>query len=350
MWTNRISLWVLGLGWVVWSCPVAALDEHEKQSIREISNQAASDYENGRYESAREKFLRAYASAKVPRLAVWAARTSAKLGQLVAAYDLYAQALSMRQNELWQADIQQQAQKEAQVELEQLKPRIPRLSIVIANASIDEVTVSIDNVPLPNALLGVERLVDPGQKVIVGKRSVESVHETVSLVEGDHRQVVLQFARAKGDSPVPASKPIGPNAEQLATSFDSTSRTPSLEARPLSRDETTSSLKDQRTWGWVGVGVGASGLALGLTTGLWVAVKYGDLSGKCDPHRVCGTQFQSEVNHYETLRTLSTVGFVIAGVATAAGVTLLFTNPKQTTRARIGLFVSPSVSEIRGDF
>jgi Tfp pilus assembly protein PilF len=124
--TNQLRFGlILGLTLAVWTNSARALDDSDKEAIRSLSNQAATDYDQHRYEAARDKFLRAYRLAQVPRLAVWVARANEKLGHLVTAYELYRQALSLQPNDLWKADTQQQAQKDAEAELSQLQPRIP---------------------------------------------------------------------------------------------------------------------------------------------------------------------------------------------------------------------------------
>ena len=95
--------------------------------------------------------------------------------------------------------------------------------------------------------------------------------------------------------------------------------------------------------------MGAAGLALGATTGLIVVLKYGDLNSQCK-NRNCNGEHTPEVNTYNTMRTLSTVGFIVGGVATAAGVTLLLTTPKENSSARVGICLSPNTAAIEGDF
>ncbi len=84
----------------------------------------------------------------------------------------------------------------AQVELDKLQPRIPKLTIVIEGANPSDVSVNVDEVQVPSDLLGVERYADPGQRKITGKRGNEVVSETLTLAEGGNRQVILKFQNA----------------------------------------------------------------------------------------------------------------------------------------------------------
>jgi hypothetical protein len=351
---------VLTMALAAWSHPVRAVDDSDKEAIRVLSNEAAADFDQRRYDAAREKFLRAYRIAQVPKLAVWAARANEKLGHLVAAYELYRQALSFQPNDLWKADTQQQAQKDAEEELGKLQPRIPKLTIVIEGARADDVTVRVDDKQVPSDLLGVERLADPGQRQIVGQRSDEVQNQAVTLTEGEKRQVVLKFRSTQtpavatpGVAAGPASSaPSGQASAQsngiVPSKTTSETNNPLPNAQPAS-EQNSPRTSTERTLGWIGVGVGAAGLALGTTTGLIVGFKYGDLNTQC-PNRNCNGQHTPEVNTYNAMRTLSTVGFIVGGVATAAGVTLLLTTPKEKAPAQVGVWLSPNAAAVTGSF
>ncbi len=163
---RRSSHWEIALAAVfaLWSLPSIAMGVGDKEAIRQLSNEAASEFEAGHYQQALEKFQRAYESAKVPTLLVLIARTQVKLGHLVEAYESYHRATILEPNDLWIGSIQQEAQRDAQRELDELQPRVPRLTIRIEGASPKDVTVRIDDVDVPSSLIGVERLADPGAK------------------------------------------------------------------------------------------------------------------------------------------------------------------------------------------
>lgn len=245
--------------------------------------------------------------------------------------------------------MQQQAQKDAQTELDQLQPRIPKLTIIVEGANVNEVVVKVDDVPVPSALLGIERYADPGQRKIIGKRGNQVVTETATLAESTKQQVILKFQKS-GGQPLAAPGPAGTQTDEGGPSkptagiFNATSNV------PPARDQGASGTSRQRTWGWICVGVGGAGLALGATTGILVALKYGDLNGECDANHVCSKQYDSAVGHYHTMQALSTVGFIVGGAATAAGVTLLLASPKQRSPATVGLWILPSSAGVKGEF
>jgi len=173
-----------------------ATDDSAKAAVRELANEAKRDFDAGRFEEAKPKFQHAYAVARVPTLAVWTARASVKCGQLVAASELYRQATQLVPNDLWMGTAQQRAQADARKELEELRPRIPRLRIRVEGASPNEVDVSMDDVRLSNALLGFDMPADPGPRHIAGKKGDETVEQTVELREGERQDAVLKFSPA----------------------------------------------------------------------------------------------------------------------------------------------------------
>jgi hypothetical protein len=308
------------------------MDASSKEAVRKLANDGASEFDAGHYDQALSKFQLAYESAKVPTLGLWLAQTHAKLGHLVVALEHYRQVLNLEPSELWVGSVQHQAQKQAQQELALLQERIPRLSIRIEGTESKDVIVEIDGVAVPSALLGMERLVDPGKRQVVGKSGGLEAQAEAELAEGERKEVVLTFAPA-----TPVIAPSQPKQESTLT------------LSPAPQEKRSSSKLPQRTWGWVGLGVGAVGLTLGAATGIIVAVKYGKLSDDC-PNQECTPKHWAASDSYATLRTVSTVGFVVGAVGAAAGVTLLLTSPKEKSAPKVGLWVAPSFAGVNGSF
>jgi hypothetical protein len=316
------------------------MDASNKEAIRLLANDAARDFEAGRYEAALDKFQRAFETARVPRLVVWLAKTQVKLGHLVVAHELYRQALGLEKNELWVGTTQEQAQQEAQQDLAALQQRIPRLTIRVEGANSKDVALKIDDVEVPSTLIGVERFANPGQRQIVARVGVAEVRQQATLVEGEHKEILLKFAQtATTVAPVAAPLPNQPNPTTISVAPSGTGM----------RDSGSSNAKTQRTWGWAGVGIGAAGVAFGATTGIMVAIKHGKLSDIC-PNGDCPPEHWTERDNYEMLRKLSTIGFIVGGVGAAAGVTLLLTSPKQESKPNLSLWLAPASAGLRGMF
>jgi hypothetical protein len=319
-----------------------AVDDSVKGAARDLSNQGKDDFDAGRFDAAAQKFQKAFEAVKVPTLALWSARAEARLGRLVAASEHYRQASQLAPNELWVGDSQQEAQAEAAQELEALLPRIPKLRITIVGGQPNEVTMTVDNVPLPSALAGVDRPTDPGQRRVIGKRGPETADVVVELRERDVKEVVLKFSGAPLVVPVPAATATPAAANQpVALAMAPAAAPPS--------DGGSQVGSTQRTLGWIGLGVGAAGIIEGAVTGIFVIQRYSKLKDGC-PNGVCDpTQIDSyRMDIYNTLRTASMVGFIVGGVGLAAGTTLLLTSPTPSTK--VGLFVGPGTASVHGVF
>src|ERR1700690_1029150 len=104
---------ILATGLLLGTSSAFALTDGDKEAVRALANDAAQDFDRGQFAAARDKFQRAYAIAKVPRLALRAAQANLKLGQWVAAYELLRQAIALERNDLWLGKTQEQAQADA---------------------------------------------------------------------------------------------------------------------------------------------------------------------------------------------------------------------------------------------
>ena len=80
----------------------------------------------------------------------------------------------------------------------------------------------------------------------------------------------------------------------------------------------------------MGVGVGGAGILLGSVTGVMMISKQGDLDDGGCVNGHCYTDQSAAVDSYNSLRTLSTIGFVVGGLAGGTGLVLLLTAPKQS--------------------
>ncbi len=323
---------------MVSSGAVHATDDSAKGAARELANQAKSDFDAGNFEEAGSKFQRAYDIAKVPTLAVWAARSLVKRGHLVAASELYRQATLLTPNDLWVGDAQQQAQADAERELGELQPRIPRLRVQVEGAAANEIEVTADSAKMAVSLLGVDLPTDPGRRHIVGKRGAEVVEQTVDLAEGDRKEAVLRF-NAAPPAPVVAEVPPAPTVTDPRT-------TPA----PVSVETTAPAPSEhsQRTWGWVVAGVGAAGLLTGVVTGIAVMANSG-LRNDC-PNGACPASKSGSADSYNLMRNISTAGFIVGGVGAAVGVTLLLWSPKGEAEPRVALWLGPSSAGVKGAF
>lgn len=317
-----VPLTVISLALLVplaWTTTALATDDADKAAARELSTEAKLDFDEGRCDDAARKFQQAFSVAQVPTLAVWTARAQVKCGKWVAASESYRKIAQLTPNDLWLGHTQEDAQAEASNELAALLPRIPRIRIGVTGAAPTDVEVTLNGAKILSGLIGVDRLTDPGHQGVVGRHNGEVIERAVDLQEGERQEVELQFGGVRNPvQPIQAiATPIGTPPVTLGHSGHSNA---------------------QRQSGWVVTGVGAAGLLTGTVTGIIVAAKYSSLN--C-PNNVCvpGQVDPSRVNSYTRMRTISEAGFIVGAVATAAGVTLLLTSPKQEAQASAALWL-----------
>jgi len=307
--TRRKRPWhLLAVGLLV-SSVASGQDDTELTAARDIAAQGLEAYDVGNYEEAADKLWRAFQVVKLPTVALHTARALEKAGRLVEASEVYLQATRLPATGEFQAE-QEQAQQDAERERAALMPRLPRIVVSIEGADPEEVEVTVDGKEVSVALLGGGYVVNPGARRIEGKRGEQVVTAEVEIGEGEKQPVTLRFGAEVAD----ASGATGDAAVTEATS-----------------DATADRASDgslQRTLGWAGIGVGGAGLLVGTITGIMAGAKKSDLDeGGCDGNE-CYADQRDDIDSYNSLRTLSTVGFVAGLVGGAAGVTLLLTAPK----------------------
>src|SRR5262249_30271223 len=136
--------------------------------------------------------------------------------------------------------------------------------------------------------------------VTAGGAGFQSKDQTFNVPEGGSQSIALTLDKATGatsDLPPPPPHP--------------------------SRDSPKAMRK---TPGFAALGGGVVGVGLGAVTGGIALGKHGSLADACP--NGCPSSSQADIDSYHTMGTLSTVGFIVGGVALAAGAVLVITAPK----------------------
>jgi hypothetical protein len=167
-----------------------------------------------------------------------------------------------------------------------------------ANAEPSQVT--IDEKPVPDVLLGVERPMNPGQHVIVVRVAgqVRATRE-LAMVESETYRVELDVGPVK-----PAEKPI-----VVLPPADANAQPTSHSGPPL------------RTLGYVGLGVGVVGFGIGTITGLSALSHKSKLDDACTPQ--CPASSADDIDAFRSNRTISWISYGVGIAAAATGVVLL---------------------------
>jgi hypothetical protein len=309
------------------------VDDATRASARQLGYAGVEAFQAHNYASASEKLERAFRVLQVPSLGLWSARALAKIGKLVEAQERY-----LRVGRLpvggGDADVQRKAQVDAAAELELLAPRVPNVLIELQGASPSDVALTIDGVAVASDLVGEPRPVNPGTHTLVATRGDERSEAAVTLAESERKPVVLHFAGG-------AAKPVAsrPAAAPAIGSPTPASATEERAGGP------------QRTAAWLSIGVGAAGLVVGGVTGVLAIGKGHDLSSnpRCQ-NNACGPSQQDKVESYNSMRTISTIGFIAGGVATATGVVLLLTTRSGPAAPSAALWLGPTGARVTGAF
>ena len=330
----RVSVGAVGFVLLLLAQPAAAqeVDDATRASARQLGYAGVEAFQAKDYAAANEKLGRAFRVLQVPSLGLWSARALVKLGKFVEAQERYVKVRGLPVGG-GDAEIQRKAQNDAASELSQLSLRVPSVVIQLEGAAAADVDLTIDGSKVASDLAGEPRPVNPGTHLVVGKRGAEQVQATVTVAESEHPSLVLRFKLA-----APRVAPaLPPSQSPLASS---TPPEPGGNAGSA-----------QRTAGWVTIGVGGAALLVGGISGGIALGKGHDLSSnsRCQDY-ACGPSQQSSVDAYNSMRTVSTIGFIAGGVIAAGGAVLLLTAPSKASPASASLWLGPGSAGLKGAF
>jgi hypothetical protein len=295
------------------------VDDATRGAARTLGNDGVKAYQANDYTTALEKFDKAYKLIKAPSVGLWSARALVRLGRLVEASERYLEVTRLTVSGGDEA-VQKQAQADARTELDALGPRIPSIVIVIEGAAPNEVTVNLQGVDVATELVGERRPANPGHVVVIGRRGEEEVRAEANLNEGEQKTLRLAFTPLPAGAAAPAPEAQAPPPSEYQGKPGST----------------------QRLLGWISIGVGGAGLAVGGAFGAMAMSTQSELddSGDCRDEQ-CAPSQQDNVDKLGTQRTVSTVGFIAGGVLAATGIVLVLTAPKGDERPQASLRLSP---------
>lgn len=318
----------------------AAPNDSARAAARRIGSEGLEAYDRGDFDMALDKLGRAYAVVRVPTVGLWSARAMVKKGLLVQASERY---LEVARLELPKLDdrAQTKAQSDAARERAELLPRIPQLTILTPGLDLEKAEITLDGEPIASALIGVASPVNPGEHRIVLQVHGEQAWQLVTLKESESRQMTL---RLPGDSTTATALSAEAGAAQAVGGA-----TPRNEMKD--DPDRTGRGRTVRTIGWVTAGVGGVGIITGTVAGILALDRKSQLDerGCVDGH--CTSPQRSDVHGYRTMRTLSTVGFIVGGVGLATGVTLVLAAPhQQTTGSSVIGYVGFGSAGLAGNF
>ncbi len=305
-------------------------------TARELYKAGADALDAGDNKTALEKLTAAWALAQTPVIGTTLARAHLAVGHLVDAREsaLAVARLPPAPNETVRST---QARKEADELATQIAPRIPHVNLSIVGLGSHDAIVKLDGVTVPIAALAVSRQANPGPHMA-----------TVDTDDGRHGEGSTNVAEGETKGidivlPALASNALPPAPDKLpATTAPATMSTPA--ATPIVTTSSPSPLV------WIGIGTSAAGLALGAITGAFALSEAATVKANCkgvgaDGANYCGPAYTGDLSGAKTMATVSTIGFITAGVGVAVLVTgLLLSGKKHDATA----FVSPMIGPISG--
>lgn len=246
-----------------------------------------------------------------------------KVGKLADALGHWVEARSRAQVEN-NSGIQEEAEKRAKA----LEPRLPKLTVTLANGAPGDVEVVRDGVALGAASMGVPLPVNPGSHTLVVRaKGFEDSTTTMSIAEAEQKKVELKLG-AKTAVTAREATP-GPAADGGQTSPASSGGTSPLV--------------------FIGFGAAVAGVAVGSITGLMAFGKASDADTGCPTPSTCSQEGLDAAESGRTLGTISTIGFAVAGVGALVGVYgLVWGKPSASTSMAVS--IGPTGGVVRGTF
>jgi hypothetical protein len=274
-------------------------NEADRATARSLALEGHAALQKKDYQTAADRFGRADALVHAPTLVVDWARALQGLGRFVEAHEKYEQVLregvTSSSPKSWT-----RALEDAKKELDALKPRLGWVIVVLKEPP--EATVTIDDVVVPAAALGVKRAADPGfPEVKATAPGYEPFKQTVTVGPGEERTLEVTMIRA----PEVAAAPAPPSDEVYR-------------GRPS---------QTRRIASYVVLGVGGAGLLAGGVTGAMMLKKRSDLRSECVDN-TCRSSSSKKISTYHTYGTISAATLAVGVAGLGTGVVLLLTEPK----------------------
>jgi hypothetical protein len=238
------------------------------------------------------------------------------------------------------------ARARAQRVVDETRPKIAQLRIVVQVPTSATADVKLDGETLPSAFLDVDRPTDPGPHEIWARATgFVEVSRTVTLAEGERSEVVLNL------TPVAA-----PAAEPQPVVDDASP--PAVENHAPVQTAHSGGTDARRNVGYVLLAAGGAGIAVGAVFGVLALGSKGDLDSACGADKGCPPDQRDTITALKTQGTVSTAGFVLGGLSLATGVVLVLTSGAPTTTgaarpsriARFGLGAGPGSILLHGQF
>jgi hypothetical protein len=298
-----------------------AQTDSERGVARELWHEGDELQKAGRFADALEKYQGAQKLVAAPTNLVRIAQCEAAIGELVEAAETYRLAHRMPLPPDAPAALLK-AQVQAQEELTQVEPRVPKLTLAITPPHPEQIEIVVDGRALNAVVAGEPIPLDPGaHRVLVRASGYRTFHRNIRLDDAEAKVLDVKL-RTEAEGP-----------EREAAPSEGSAASP------------------QRTIGLVVGGVGVVAVVVGSVLGVVAKSTYGDATKYCPsgPTSPCYAQGLAEDGTAHGQATGSTVAFVAASALLAGGAALYFTAPRDRGVA-VGMVVNGAGLGVRGSW
>ena len=229
------------------------------------------------------------------------------------------------------------AEKHARERAARLEPRLARVSIVVAKeADVPGLELRRDGKVVPRAAWNVGELVDPGtthnfEASAPGKNVWTA---TLGAEEGKTARTELRWQEVPPLGTPPTASPAAKEAKEAPAQPEGPARS-----------------SNDKTIGYVSLGVGAAGVLVGVVGGLNVLSAKSTVDTHCNPTtKACDAEGFDAANRGARWSVISPIGFAVGAVGLGLGTYFLFLKPGTETTRAARLTVTPSAGPNGGGF
>jgi hypothetical protein len=294
--------------------PVGRDAQAQRNEARKHATAGFKALRAGRYRDAIAQFERAEALVHAPTHRLYMAQAHRALGELLRARGLYRD-ISTERPGADDPEPFRKARRDAVAELAALQPFIPVLELRTRGATVTSVTV--DGEALANIGRDASMALDPGRHEVVVVVDGKTERRTFTVIEGQTYSLELLLQER------------APTAQGASGGVDA-----------------------RLVLGIAAGGLGLAAVVVGTATGVASLGKVDELDRAC-PDRSCTAAERPIADDARFLGDLSTVSFVVAGVALATAVPFLvwsLTGGDDPEVASTRLSVGPTGAELEVAF
>jgi hypothetical protein len=261
--------------------------------------------DKGDLEAALKLYVGAHEIMHVPTTGIEVARTYARLEKLVEARDAALEVLRMPA-----APDEPLPFRNARAAADQLArdlaPQIPLLRVQLApTEAAQRASLSIDGGGVPKAALGLPYSVNPGEhRLRIRADGFQPSELSLILARGEHRSVRIELKPSTASSQRAQAERRGELVQPTSGVANDVRPQPARPSWPL----------------WLGAGLGGAGLVVGTVAGV-ISLNRASAAEKFCDGNACAPAAKPDRDAALTAATVSNVGFAVAALGVAVGVT-----------------------------